>query len=130
MPIFSKPLYQCPLRLQRMRLTLQRYPIKLTYKPGKELFLADALSRFPSKKLLREETEQFQVNVLDYISASQQRLRDLLAATNEDPALVKLRGYAETSWQKEARYPKMCVRTGPTKKSCMRKTALYFAATR
>ncbi|XP_077548102.1 uncharacterized protein LOC144160844 [Haemaphysalis longicornis] len=81
-----------------MRLTLQRYPIKLVYKPGKELFLADALSRFPSEVSMREETEQFQVNVLEFLSASEPRLKSILAATNNDPVLVKLREYAVTSW--------------------------------
>ncbi|XP_075527103.1 uncharacterized protein LOC142559383 [Dermacentor variabilis] len=38
-------------------------------------------------------------------NTSQQRLRDLLAATNEDPALVKLRGYAETSWPERSEVP-------------------------
>lgn len=56
-PIFEKPLHQCPLRLQSMRLTLQRYPIKVKYKPRKEFFLADALSRFPSKVKLEEEEQ-------------------------------------------------------------------------
>ncbi|XP_077508359.1 uncharacterized protein LOC144119342 [Amblyomma americanum] len=33
-----------------------------------------------------------------FVSASKDRLRDLLAATDGDPALLQLRGYAETSW--------------------------------
>lgn len=41
--IFKKPLCECPLHLQRMRLVLQRFPITVTYKPGKELLLADAV---------------------------------------------------------------------------------------
>ncbi|XP_049513828.1 uncharacterized protein K02A2.6-like [Dermacentor silvarum] len=97
-PILSKPLHQCPLRLQRMRLTLQRYPIKLVYKPGKELFLADALSRFPSKVSMCEETDQFQVNVLEFVSASEARLKSILEATNNDTVLSQLREYALTSW--------------------------------
>lgn len=43
--IFNKPLDKCPLRLQRMRIKLQNYDITLKYKPGKELIVADALSR-------------------------------------------------------------------------------------
>ena len=43
--IFNKPLYQTPLRLQKMLLTLQRYDLRIVYSPGKELFIADALSR-------------------------------------------------------------------------------------
>ncbi|XP_049268784.1 uncharacterized protein LOC125757341 [Rhipicephalus sanguineus] len=38
-------------------------------------------------------------------NSSQQRLRDLRAATNDDPALVKLRGYAETSWPEKREVP-------------------------
>ncbi|XP_049274315.1 uncharacterized protein LOC119403536 [Rhipicephalus sanguineus] len=51
-----------------------------------------------SKTELKQETELFQVNVLDYVSASEQRLETLRAATSEDPALVLIREYAQTSW--------------------------------
>ncbi|XP_077550810.1 uncharacterized protein LOC144164166 [Haemaphysalis longicornis] len=47
---------------------------------------------------MREETEQFQVNVLEFRSASEPRLKSILVATNNDPVLVKLREYAVTSW--------------------------------
>ncbi len=43
--IFKKSFDQCPLRIQRMKLATQKYDIEVKYKPGKELFLADALSR-------------------------------------------------------------------------------------
>lgn len=43
--IFKKSLHQAPLRLQHMLLTLQRYNLKVTYKPGKEMHIADAPSR-------------------------------------------------------------------------------------
>ena len=43
--IFSKPLANTPLRLQVMLLQLQRCDINLQYKPGKEMLLADTLSR-------------------------------------------------------------------------------------
>lgn len=86
-----------------MRLTLQRYSINVTYKPGKDLFLADALSRFPSKACVEEETERFQVNLLDCVSASEHSLKDLLAATKDDSTLTKLREYAESTWPPENR---------------------------
>lgn len=41
--IFKKPLYSAPSRLQKMILTLQRYPIVVHYKPGKELYIPDTL---------------------------------------------------------------------------------------
>ncbi len=44
--ITTKTLAQTPPRLQRMLLRLQGYNFTLVYKPGKELLLADALSRY------------------------------------------------------------------------------------
>jgi hypothetical protein len=43
--IFKKPLHQAPSRLQKMLLQLQSYDLTVTYKPGKEMSLADTLSR-------------------------------------------------------------------------------------
>ncbi|KAI8511996.1 hypothetical protein Bbelb_110960 [Branchiostoma belcheri] len=43
--IALKPLHAAPKRLQRMLMRLQQYYVKITYKPGKEMFLADTLSR-------------------------------------------------------------------------------------
>ncbi|CAH2208589.1 jg79 [Pararge aegeria aegeria] len=43
--IIKKPITDAPARLQRMLLRLQRYTFKLVYKPGKHLYIADALSR-------------------------------------------------------------------------------------
>ena len=48
--ITKKPIHAAPPRLQRMLLQLQKYDCTLVYKPGKEMTLADRLSRFPSKK--------------------------------------------------------------------------------
>lgn len=46
-PIFKKPLYKIPLRLQRLMLNLQMYELDVTYKPWKFLYIADILSRAP-----------------------------------------------------------------------------------
>ena len=43
--ILNKPLHQAPLMLQKMMLTLQRYDLKVKYRPGVELSIPDALSR-------------------------------------------------------------------------------------
>ena len=43
--IMKKNLSAAPPRLQRILLRLQRYNFSLTYKPGKELVIADTLSR-------------------------------------------------------------------------------------
>lgn len=43
--IIKKPIVDAPSRLQRMLLRLQRYTFTLVYRPGKHLYIADALSR-------------------------------------------------------------------------------------
>ena len=46
--IHQKSLASAPPQLQRMLLQLQRYDVTIRYRPGKEMLLADALSRCPS----------------------------------------------------------------------------------
>ncbi len=49
--LLDKPIAECSPRIQRMRLQLQRFDFQVVYKPGKELFIADTLSRAPSPRL-------------------------------------------------------------------------------
>lgn len=64
--IFKKSLLSAPKRLQRMLLRLQKYNLDVVYTRGKELYIADTLSRatpeyhgqHPSK--LAEEIAQIQ----------------------------------------------------------------------
>jgi len=48
--LVDKPIGLCTPRIQRMRLQLQSYSYQLQYKPGKELYLADTLSRAPEPR--------------------------------------------------------------------------------
>ena len=48
--ICLKNLTAAPPRLQRMLLRLQEYDVVIKYRPGKEMLLADGLSRLPNKK--------------------------------------------------------------------------------
>ncbi len=43
--LFQKPLNDCPLRIQRMMIQLQRYTLNVTYTPGRLMYTADTLSR-------------------------------------------------------------------------------------
>ena len=43
--IFKKPLHATPMRLQKMRLQVQSYSLTVKWKPGDQLYMADALSR-------------------------------------------------------------------------------------
>ena len=54
--IFKKPLLQAPKRLQRMLLQLQRYNMSLDYRRGKEMHVADTLSRATVSDGMKEQT--------------------------------------------------------------------------
>ena len=46
--LFRKPLTAVPPRLQRMMISLQKYDLRVSYRPGKQLIIADTLSRAPN----------------------------------------------------------------------------------
>ncbi|KAL9987234.1 hypothetical protein ACROYT_G001505 [Oculina patagonica] len=61
----KKPLFQTPQRLQRMMLSLQHYDLQVEYEPGKNLFIADTLSRAPeeSNETAANTKDEFEVLV-------------------------------------------------------------------
>ena len=48
--MIQKTIHAAPPGIQRMLLRLQKYDYNIIYKPGKEMILADRLSRFPSRR--------------------------------------------------------------------------------
>ena len=45
--LFKKPLYLVPTRIAKMMLKVQKYHLHVMFKPGKEMFISDTLSRAP-----------------------------------------------------------------------------------
>lgn len=100
--IFRKPLCDVPLRLQRMRLLLQKYDIKVQYRPGKELLLADALSRdslcTEEDKLLEKEIEAHVGLVVSALPTTSYRLEIFKKETRNDLELEKIKQYIISGW--------------------------------
>ena len=91
--IFKKQLEKAPARLQNMLLKLQKYNIKVVYKKGKEMYLADTLSRaYPSNTTTEEETFDYQVMTLETAATaiSPPRYEELIDATANDDTLSKV----------------------------------------
>lgn len=101
-PIFKKPLNNCPARLQRMLLQIQKYDIEVRYKPGKELYLADALSRAYLKEQCLEELDKevgLQVClVFAEINASESKLQQLRIETEKDLEMQLLKEVIIKGW--------------------------------
>ena len=66
--IFQKLLLNAPKRLPRMLLKLQRYNLKVSYKRGKEIYIADLLSRTfnnDSQNSTNSNVEHFHISYKD-----------------------------------------------------------------
>ncbi|KAK3744210.1 hypothetical protein QZH41_003557 [Actinostola sp. cb2023] len=95
--IHLKHLTAAPPRLQRMLLRLQPYDLKIQYLPGKDMLLADALSRlspeeeFPIKEMnvqIHEIYPQFSKEMIDRIRES----------TSADQELIPLNKIVYECW--------------------------------
>ena len=76
--ILKKPLHAAPKRLQRMLLQLQKYDIRLQYTPGKEMYIADTLSRTYLKDLPNDNESDIEgVNMLSDLPISEQRISEI-----------------------------------------------------
>ena len=81
--ISSKPLASPPKRLQRLLLRLQQYDAEIRYRPGREMYLADTLSRAyqslsPTDTQGSEtEREVESIHVVDYLAIFEQQLSEI-----------------------------------------------------
>ena len=102
-PLFTKPLNQCPLRVQRMLLRLQKYDLNVQYTPGKFLVTADALSRSNPKlkgvdhKLI-ENIELDVDMILTTMPISDRRLEEIRRETANDPELMSVMKTILAGW--------------------------------
>ena len=79
--ITKKSLSAAPARLQRMLLRLQRYDYSIRYRPGKEMVLADGLSRLPTSI----DSPEIPLNVqVCFVQFSNKKLEEIKEATRED----------------------------------------------
>ncbi|KAL5473802.1 hypothetical protein EMCRGX_G028358 [Ephydatia muelleri] len=100
--ILKKPLHHAPPRLQRMLLRLQKYDFILSYKPRKEMYIADTLSRaYTTDTTVGEmETELAEAVhlVVSNVPASSKRMREIREATAKDTVLLALRNMIRDGW--------------------------------
>ena len=79
----QKSLVSAPPRLQQMLLQLQRYDLTIKYRPEKDMLLADALSRCPSRG-----SEEIKLDMcVDYLAFNKAWITKLKEATREDPII-------------------------------------------
>ena len=100
--ILNKAIALCSPRIQRMRLLLQTYDLQLVYKPGRELHIADALSRAPDNRQFVEDSSQFSDESVNLLALSvvlaPTSQEKFLAATSADPTLQAVLSLVRSGW--------------------------------
>ncbi|KAI8506223.1 hypothetical protein Bbelb_156500 [Branchiostoma belcheri] len=98
--ITRKPLSSAPARLQRMLLRLQKYDLVVQHRPGKDIPVADALSRLYLEETDgMSETFEAQVHmVTSNLPVSSRRMEEVRRETREDSQLVTLKGTIKEGW--------------------------------
>jgi len=126
-PIFRKPIYNAPKHLQRMLLRLQKYTLQVQYCPGKEMFIAEMLSRaYLHEKCnasindfqifsLRQETRLHkdieEINPVQHVRFSKKGLDSLKAATAQDEMLQQLMSTILHGWPDNKQDTPLNIRT-------------------
>ncbi len=97
--ITSKPLSSAPKRLQNLLLRAQQYDFKLEWKPGKDIPLADTLSRAPTDCPQEEEC----INAIQITAMGDAKLDRVRGATAVDATLKELIKVIMEGWPSEKR---------------------------
>ena len=95
--ISMKNLIAAPVRLQRILLWLQQYAMTITYRPGKEMFLADTLSHLPSQTDTQIKLD-LRVNAIAISAFTRSCLTKIAAETQWDPILSTVNRLTLNGW--------------------------------
>ena len=104
--IQRKSLANVPPRLQRLMLKIQHYDYEIVYKPGKEMVLADALSRLnpaPGPQIDLDEA-------IYAVKFSTEKLNDLKMQTSQDSVLRPLMHVIVEGWPEDPKQIPKCIR--------------------
>lgn len=108
--IIAKPLSSTTPRLQRMLIRLGRYRLQIKYTPGKEMHIADALSRAylldktsAAEQELADDLDVMVHAILCHMPEEDSKIQEIRRATAADPALSQIMRFITeglpTSWK-------------------------------
>lgn len=106
--IMSKPLNNCPVRIQRLLIRLQKYDVQMIYTPGKYMFTADTLSRAVDRKENADSEKSADIQayvdmILTSLPVSADRTKQIIEETDKDETLKQLKETIQSGWPKSKR---------------------------
>ena len=103
--IMRNPLQSTPLTVQRMRIRLQRYNVTVKYQPGKEIHVADTLSRSGAREEdLSEDLdlESYVEGIMKEMSVSDDKLKEIFVTLRR--MMLKYKNF-DTASSKDGQRP-------------------------
>ena len=104
-PLFStKNLEDLPVRIQRYRLRMMIFHFIISHVPGKQLTIADTLSRAPSDSpsttdhTFEQESQIFVNAVIQSLLATEERLQQIRESQKRDATCIQLKQYCQFGW--------------------------------
>ena len=96
--ISAKNITCAPPRLQRMLLEVQGYDFNIKYRPGKEIMLADGLSRLPN----RAKNKEINLDIkIQFVQFAEDKMTQLRRESSRDTTLAALREVIVEGWPKK-----------------------------
>ena len=97
--ITKKPLDRAPKRLQGILMLALAYDVEVRYRRGKEMHLADTLSRAHLPRTPDCRQEEFEtINALSYLIMPEDKVDEIRRHTNEDVSLQQLKCVIQECW--------------------------------
>ena len=107
----TKMLDTLPPRVLRFRLRLMRFQFTIHHTPGKNMYIADVLSKAPTagfepqQKSLQEEVEHYVTEVVASLPASVERINVYRSTQLSDPVTSVIMKYCLEGWPEKHRLP-------------------------
>ena len=101
-PLFSsKSLNKLPIRVQRFRLRLMRYDFSISHVSGKDLTMADTLSRAPvsaATNIDKQLSKAFVDLIVKNLPATEKCLQDIQSQHFRDLTFSQVKYYCQKGW--------------------------------
>ena len=111
-PLFSsRNLDELPIRIQRFRMRMMRFLFTISHVPGKDLAIADTLSRAPAStptaedESLQHEVTSYVKFVVEHLPATEQRLEEIRECQRTDKVCQQIAEFCQAGWPEKSVLP-------------------------
>ena len=121
----TKDLAELPARIQRFKMRLMRFDFSISHVAGKDLNIADTLSRAPVENMsqsdtdFENETEAFVDVVMSNLPASQNRIELIKTESAKDEICRNLISYCRDGWPEKSKLDEELPRIGPCRENLL-----------